>query len=121
MKSIFVAGSRKFYEDVEKIVELCKQNGIKVETAGKSQSTEDTLESESSALFRAFERIENADILYVSSKNGYIGKTVAMEISYAFSKNKEIISSEKIEDFSVQALVSKIMETEELVKYATSD
>ena len=125
MKSVFIAGSRKFYEEIEKLVHQLRDNQIKVATAGKWDNTqEDTLESEKRALLNAFQRIDEFDIVYIYSKNGYIGKTVAMEIAYAYAKNKELISSHKIDGFSAQALISKIMNTEELIEFcrrASSD
>jgi len=118
MKSVFVAGSRKFYEEIERLIEKLKENKIRVEKAGKSENTEeDTLESEKIALLNAFKKIDDFDILYVYSDNGYIGKTVAMEIAYAYARNKEIISSQELEEFSAQALISKIMNSDELIKY----
>ena len=118
MKTVFIAGSRKFSIDVEKLDKLCKENGIKSFTAGKILNKEDTFQSEKSALFRAFKRIESSNILYVVARKGYVGKTVSLEIAFAFSKRKEVISSEVIEDFSVRALVSKVMRPEKLIKYA---
>ena len=86
---IFIAGSRKFYNDIERAVSLFEDKGIKATTAGKSED-QDTFESEKSALFRAFKEIDEADVLFVIAKDGYIGTTVGIEIAYAFSKNKEI-------------------------------
>ncbi len=118
MKSVFIAGSRKFFGNATNLVELCKKNKIKVATAGKLAVSSDTLKSEKAALLRAFKRIEKSDVLYVVADVGHVGKTVAMEVAYAFSKKKEIISSERIEDFSVRALVSKVMSQKELIKFA---
>jgi len=118
VKSIFIAGSRKFYEEINKLVQQLKDNKIKVATAGKwDNKQKDTLESEKMALLNAFKKIGEYDICYIYSKNGYIGKTVAMEIAYAYAKKKELISSHRIEEFSAQALISKIMDSEGLVKY----
>lgn len=118
MKSVFIAGSRKFYEEIEKLVQKLKDNKIKVATAGKwDNKQKDTLESEKQALLNAFQKIDEFDICYVYSKDGYIGKTVAMEIAYAHAKKKELISSHKIEEFSAQSLISKIMNSEELIKH----
>ena len=118
MKSLFIAGSRKFFDDIDKLVKRCKENGIVVSTAGKLLEHEDTSDSERNALFRAFERISKSDIVYIVANKGYIGKTVALEIAYAYAKGKEIISSEAIEDFSARALVSKVMTKEVLINYA---
>ena len=35
LKSVFVAGSRKFYSDKEEVAGICKSSGIRVSTAGK--------------------------------------------------------------------------------------
>lgn len=118
MKSVFVAGSRKFYEEIEKLVQELEDNGIKAATAGKQDNKHgDTLESEKTALLNAFQKIDESDICYIYSKDGYIGKTVAMEIAYAYAKDKELISSYEIDEFSAQALVSSVMNPEELIKY----
>lgn len=117
MKSVFIAGSRRFSEDIKRLVELCKENEIKTTTAGKILNQEDTLESEKSALLRAFQRIDDSDILYIMANAGYTGKTVTLEVAYAFARNKEIISSEIIEDFSTRALVHKVMKPKILVEY----
>jgi undecaprenyl pyrophosphate synthase len=118
MKSVFIAGSRKFYDEIERLVQQLTDNKIRVVTAGKYDSKQrDTPESEKQALFNAFQKICKTDICYIYSKDGYIGKTVAMEIAYAHANKKELISSHKIEDFSAQALIFKIMACEELIKY----
>ena len=118
MKSVFIAGSRKFFDEIENTVSFLKADGIDVKTAGKWDKTkEDTPESEKEALLRAFKEIDKSDVLFVFSEDGYIGKTVAMEIGYAYSKGKEIISSSKIDDFSAQGLVSKVMGTKKLLDF----
>jgi hypothetical protein len=118
MKSVFIAGSRKFYEEIESLVKQFQDNKIKVSTAGEWDSTQkDTLENEKRALLNAFQKINESEICYIYSKEGYIGKTVAMEIAYAYAKKKELISSCEIEELSAQALISKIMNSKELIKH----
>jgi hypothetical protein len=41
--------------------------------------------SEKEALLSAFNRIKELDIFYIYSKNGYVGKTGAMEIAFAYA------------------------------------
>jgi len=118
MKSVYIAGSRKFYDEIELLLKKLKDNGIKVSTAGKWNSNNiDTLKSEKKALLTAFNRIDSSDIVYIYAKDGYIGKTVALEIGYSYAKKKEIISLSKIEEFSAQALIDKVMDENGLVKY----
>ncbi len=118
MTPVFVAGSRKFYKEVEELVKKLKGGVVKVASAGKwSKAEADDLKSEKAALLMAFKEIDNADIVYVYAGKGYVGRTVAMEIAYAYARNKVILSSEAIEEFSAHALISKIMKPEELLKF----
>jgi len=118
MKSVFIAGSRKFYDEIQMVVKTLTENKIIITTAGNWDKTkEDTTESEKKALLKAFEEIDNIDIVYILANEGHIGKTVAMEIAYGFAKNKEVISSSNITDLSAQALISKIIEPENLLSY----
>ena len=118
MKSVYIGGSRKFFNELEKLVQILNNVDIKVATAGKwDKNQKDTFESEKNALLRAFKEIDDADITYIFASKGYIGKTVAMEIAYAFARNKEIISSNEIEEFSARALISKIVSPEKLIEY----
>jgi len=118
MKSVFIAGSRKFFDKMEDLVKGCKKNKINVKTAGFwDSSLKDTLKNEKKALLSAFKKIDNSEVVYIFAIEGYVGKTVAMEIAYSYSKNKKIISSEKIKELSCQALISKVMKPDELIKY----
>ena len=118
MKSVFIAGSRKFFPEIEQLVQLLKQSNIQVATSGKWDSTqEDTFESEKDALLRAFKEINNSDIIYILANKGYVGKTVAMEIAYAYAKNKTIISSQEIEEFSARSLINNILNKEQLIQF----
>ncbi len=118
MKSVFIAGSRKFYDEIEALMKRLNDSSITAQTSGKwSSDQEDNLENQNDALLIAFERIDKSDVTYVFCKDGYVGKTVAMEIAYAYSKGKEVISSNEIEELSAQALVSKVLSPEELEKY----
>ena len=95
-----------------------KKSSIKADISGEwDSSQEDTLDSEIGALLNAFKKIDKYDIIYIFLKKGYIGKTVAMEISYAYAKNKEIISSEEIEELSARGLVSQILDEKNIISY----
>jgi hypothetical protein len=121
MKKIFIAGSRKFYEEIDKIQDDLITIGIKVETADKSRdSEEDNLDNQTFVLLNAFKKIQEADILYVYSKEGYIGKTVAMEIAYAHAMKKEIIAREEIKELSAQALITRKLNEIELINFFKS-
>lgn len=118
MKSVFIASSRKFYDETEKLVNGLKSERIPTSTAGTwDKSKTDNLKDEKKALLEAFKQIDKKEVIYVYAKEGYIGKTVAMEISYAYARKKIIISSEKVQELSAQALISKVLTPKELTIY----
>lgn len=118
MKSVFIAGSRKFYDEIESFVKSLRDAGIAVTTVGKWDKTKkDSLKSEKKALLEAFTYIDRCDIVYVYSRDGYIGKTVAMEIAYAYARGKEIVALEKIEELSARGLVDRVMGRQAFVIY----
>jgi hypothetical protein len=117
-KSVYVAGSRKFFDEITGLVATLKKSGIEASNAGKwDKARKDTPESEKTALLRAFREIGGKDVTYVYAPRGYVGKTVAMEIAYAYSRKKEIASSEKLEELSARALVSRVMGPGRLAEY----
>jgi len=122
MKSVFVAGSRrKSYRKINDLVQLLNDSGISATTAGKSEDVcNDTKESEQNSLLNAFRKIDESDVCYVFSTDGYIGRTVSVEIAYAHAKEKELISSEKLGIISTSVPISKVMNSEELIKYCSS-
>ena len=118
MKPVFIAGSRKFYNEIHDLVGKLKENNIQVATSGEwDESQEDSFESEKDALLRAFKEMDESEVVYIFCNKGYVGKTVAMEIAYAYAKEKEVISSEEIEEFSARGLVSQVLSSDELVDY----
>ncbi|MFH1649867.1 MAG: hypothetical protein ABIA93_04925 [Candidatus Woesearchaeota archaeon] len=118
MKSIFIAGSRKFFDEMEHLLGKLRAAGINANTAGKWDRTkEDTFEGEQNALKTAFRHIDESDVCYVYAKEGYIGKTVAMEIAYAHARGKEIVSSETLQELPARSLVTKVLEPEQLIEY----
>ncbi|MEK6893887.1 MAG: hypothetical protein AABX10_00315 [Nanoarchaeota archaeon] len=118
MNKVFIAGSRRFHEEIKNLSIFLGKNKIDVRTSGDWNSySKDTLKTEKKALFDAFKGIDKANILYVYAKDGYVGKTVAMEISYAYARKKKIISSEEIKELSAKALINKVIKKEKLITY----
>lgn len=116
MKSVFMAGSRKFYDEIAAVRELLEREGLNAFLPDKGLG-ESTFEGEKTALLKAFSLIDGCDLVYVFAKEGYVGKTVALEIAYAFARGKEIVSSESVQDNSVRALVSKTLSPFELTLF----
>jgi hypothetical protein len=115
---VYVAGSRRFAKDFEVAMKAFSENGIIAMNGGKNlDSSKDTSESVRADNERLFQRIDESDIVFVIVKDGYVGYTVAVELGYAYSKKKQIISSEEIGELSVRNLVGKVMSLGEFVEY----
>ncbi|MBW2982748.1 hypothetical protein KY327_00420 [Candidatus Woesearchaeota archaeon] len=113
---IFIAGSRKFYHEIERLKDELDARGVTALTSGKWESTqEDTMENQRDALLRAFEGLDDADTLYILAKDGYVGKTVAMEAAYAHARGVAIISSEPVEELSVRGLVDEVVPVKDFI------
>lgn len=118
MKSVFLAGSRRFHPEISALRQQLQRNRISAITAKKVLNFQkDTLRSEKAALLHAFREIDKRDVLYVHARDGYIGRTVAMEIAYAHARKKPVLASEEIAELSARGLVSRILSPAELVAY----
>lgn len=122
MKSVFVASSRKYYDKIKEIKTKLDDLGIKGHYPYfdyHNESVENNEEIKKKLTLNHFPEIDEIDILYVYAKDGYVGYSVTIEITYAYARGKEIISSEPIKELAVKALVSKVMAPEEFINYAS--
>ncbi len=56
------------------------------------------------------ERIRNSDITYIHNFEGYVGKSVALDIGHAMGIGKVVYALESISDPEVTHLINKILE-----------
>lgn len=122
MKSVFVASSRKFYDIVKDIKSRLDKLGIKGHypyfELGDG-SIENDEQKKKQVTLKHFPEIDEIDIFYIVAKEGYVGCSVMIEMTYAYAKGKEIISSEPIGELAARALVTKVMEPEEFIDYVS--
>ncbi len=107
---IYIAGSRKFLPQIRQLIS-------DLQNAGKtivSTLTKDTL-TEKEALELSFQMIKSADMVYVFAKDGYVGKTVSLEMGYAHALGKQIVSSEIIQNESIHSIVNGVRKPEDLL------
>lgn len=122
MKTVFVASSRKFYPIVKEIKSRLDELGVKgfyPYFEFGDDSIEDDEEEKKRVTLAHFPEIDEVDTLYVVARDGYVGYSVAIEITYAYAKGKEIISSEPINELAVRAMVTKTMSPKEFIEFAS--
>jgi hypothetical protein len=114
MTKVFIAGSRKFYSQINDLVIRLKEVNVVGLTPMKEKDLDD-FEQEKKALLKAFDLIGDSDYVYVVAEEGYVGKAVAMEMAYAYAKKVKIISSEEVKELSARALVSEVKDANKFV------
>ena len=56
-------------------------------------------------------------MVYVVNPEGYVGKSVCVDIGYAYAKNKAIYVMHSIDDPSIMDMISGILSFEELISF----
>ena len=60
-------------------------------------------------------KIDDADVVYVVDPKGYVGKSVSVDIGYAYAKNKSIYVMHRVDDPPVTDLISDVLSPKVLV------
>ena len=123
MKSVFVASSRKFYDVVKEIKFRLDEFGVKgnypyFELGDGSIENNEVMKKQ--VTLKHFPEIDEIDVFYIVVKDGYVGYSGVIEMTYAYAKGKEIISSETINELAPRALVDKVMTPEEFIDYVSN-
>lgn len=121
MKTVIVCCSLRFMDQVQEAAAALRKQGINVEVpAGSMKDVYPTLPEEprhylaAGMTFTHFQRIREADVVWVYNPEGYIGTSVTMEMAFACALGKPIYTLEKDEDGARSTLVTGIRSTEAL-------
>lgn len=122
MKSpiVTICSSSRFYETAKKLYVQLSDN--KIETYTPRFDFDETVtqvdESQKANLTREFlDKIKRSSHIYVISHEGYTGRSVCIEVGYAFALNKGIILSEPATEFAIKALTSEVVPIGEFPGY----
>lgn len=89
MKSLYVCGSFKFLREIEELECKLKGKKIKYETSKKMNNR---------GILGCLKKIDYADIIYVVNPQGYVGKSVSVDLGYAYAKSKPIYVMNIVDD-----------------------
>ena len=116
--TVFVATSKRFYEEAMELVNRLKNAGVKVyHPYFHLDPTEVDADAElkSKVTSEHFPEIEESDIFYALLPGGYIGCSVTIELTYAYARGKKILVSEAPEEFAVRSMVSDICSPQQFI------
>jgi len=103
---VYVCGSFRFMDRIEELEGKLRNEGVEVLA---SKETDDR------GIIGCLGKIDKADIAYVVDPNGDVGKSVSVDIGYAYARKKPIYVMSQIDDPPVMNLVKAVLSFEELL------
>jgi hypothetical protein len=112
LKKLYVCGSFRFRREMEYL-------GHKL---GEKNIAYEMLESKDSrGILGCLRKINDSEVVYVVNPDGYVGKSVSVDIGYAYAKNKRVYVMHTIDDPPVANLISGVMTPDELIEALSVD
>jgi hypothetical protein len=108
---VYVCGSFKFVERVERLEEQLVAAGIPHELSKTADPR---------GIASCLDKIDGAEIVYVVNPGGYIGRSLAFDLGYALARGRQICCLERIEDPPIAGLLGDVLTFDELVARAGS-
>jgi len=106
MKRVYVCGSFKFLNRIEELVALLQAEGVEFLVSR---------DLDARGILRCLEKVDQADIVYVVNPDGYVGKSVSVDIGYAYARNKPIYLMHPVSDPPIMNMINGILSFGELV------
>jgi len=106
MKRPYVCGSFRFTREMEELEHKLKEENIRCQVSKKRNSR---------GILGCLEKIDDADIVYIVDPKGYIGKSVSVDIGYAYAKKKPIYVMHEIDDPPVMTLIRGVLPPDALI------
>ena len=108
MKKLYVGGSFRFKAEMEELEHKLKEENIQFQASK---------EMDSRGISGCLRKIDDADIVYIINPKGYIGKSVSVDIGYAYGKNKPIYVMHPVDDPPIMKLVTGIFSPKALIDF----
>jgi len=118
--TVFVATSKRFYEEASQFVKRLKACGVAVHHPYfhlDPRAVDADPEFKSQVTLQHFPEIDESEIFYALLPGGYIGCSVTIELAYAYAKGKKIVTSEQPSEFAVRPMVSEVCGMEKFLAH----
>lgn len=106
MKRLYVCGSFRFRRELERLERKLKEEKIQHQVSKKMGSH---------GILECLGKIDDADVVYVVNPEGYVGRSVSVDIGYAYAKNKPIYVMNEVDDPPVRDLIKGVLSPEALI------
>ena len=108
MKLLYVCGSFKFIRKMNELEGKLREENIEFRMSEKMSSR---------GILGCLEKIDEADAVYVVNPDGYVGRSVCIDIGYAYAKGKPIYCMYPIGDPPIMSMVKGVLSDEELINF----
>jgi hypothetical protein len=108
MEMLYVCGSFKFMRNMTELEGKLEEENIKFMMPKKKGSH---------GIVGCLKKIDKADVVYVVNPDGYVGRSVYVDIRYAYAKGKPIYVMYPIDDPSIMSIVKGVLSFEELINF----
>jgi len=106
-KKSYICGSFKFLREIEELEERLRREDIQYAVSKRPDNH---------GMRGCFERIDKADLVYVVNPSGYVGRSVSVDIGYAYARGKPIYATRTIDDPPVMNLLAGVLTYEQLIE-----
>ena len=108
MKRLYVCGSFKFLQEMKGLERKLKDENIQFQVSKKMDSR---------GILGCLKKIDDADVVYIVNPEGYIGKSVSVDLGYAYAKNKSIYVMHQVDDPPAMDLVDGVLSPKALIEF----
>lgn len=108
MKKLYVCGSFRFIREIEELERELKEENIQFQISKKTDSR---------GILGCLKKVDAANVVYVVNPQGYIGKSVSVDIGYAYAKNKPIYVMHAVDDPPIMNLISDVLSPKALIDF----
>ena len=116
--TVFVATSKRFYEEAKVLVDRLKNAGEQVHHPYfdlDPAEIDGDPKLKSQVTIQHFPEIDDSEVFYALLPGGYIGCSVTIELTYAYAKGKMIVVSEAPEEYAVRSMVADICSPQQFI------
>lgn len=113
---ITLCGSNKFKSEIHRLANYLYENGFYVHIPAEfnsdiNEESETFYYIQKGLLLGHFRKIDQANVVVICNFNGYIGNSTAMELAYAFAKNKFIIALTESKEMAHNVCITEFCDT----------
>jgi nucleoside 2-deoxyribosyltransferase len=108
MRVLYVCGSFRFRREMSELEGRLKEENIEFRMSKKMGSR---------GILGCLEKIDEADVVYVVNPDGYVGRSVYVDIGYAYAKGKPIYCMYPIDDSPAMSMVKGVLSFQELINF----